>query len=88
MGEAGTTWEGSETKDCGAQANFWRRVLMKNKKRKRKTITRRELIMLSCINSKRLPHVVNIDGHRHQWVGIGWVNEGEPLHGDEVLVVD
>ena len=52
-----------------------------------KKIAFSELRRLEFANSKRLPQTININGERHQWVGIGWVNEGE-LHGDEVLVID
>lgn len=52
-----------------------------------KTITRAELCRLSFCNSKHLPMNVNLDGQRLHWVGIGWLNEGEPI-GDEVLVID
>lgn len=54
--------------------------------RTQKTIARGELARLAFCNSKRLPHVINLDGERHQWVGIDWVNEGE-LRGDETRVV-
>jgi hypothetical protein len=53
----------------------------------RKTISRQEIAVLAFCNSKRLPCVIEMDGSRLQWVGIGWVNEGEP-QGDEVLVID
>ena len=53
----------------------------------RKTITVDELARLSHANSPKLPPVVNHDGVRKRWVGIGWVDEGEPV-GDEPLVVD
>jgi hypothetical protein len=59
----------------------------KPKARTRKTIKFSELKRLSFCNSKKLPQVVNIEGHRMRWVGIGWVDEGE-LEGDEVEVVD
>lgn len=57
------------------------------KEPKRKTINRTELIRLAACNSKRLPTVIEIDGTRKQWVGIGWVDEGAP-DGTETLVVD
>jgi hypothetical protein len=60
---------------------------MLRKKTERRTIKREELARLAFCNSKRLPQVIEDDGCRLQWVGIGWVNEGEP-HGDETLVVD
>lgn len=53
----------------------------------RKTITFRELKRLSFCNSERLPRVVEANGRRLRWVGIGWVDEGEPT-GRETLVVD
>lgn len=52
-----------------------------------KTITRSELARLSFCNSKKLPQVVNLDGKRMRWVGIGWVDEGKPT-GREVKVVE
>jgi hypothetical protein len=57
------------------------------KKWTRKTITFAELKRMSICNSPRLPQVVNVGGHRMQWVGIGWVDEGA-LTGGEVKVVD
>lgn len=54
---------------------------------KRKTITLADLSRLAFCNSDKLPHTVEKDGQRLQWVSIGWVNEGKPK-GDEVLVVD
>ena len=52
----------------------------------RKTIERGELARLAFCNSKKLPNIVEVDGKRKQWVGIGWVDCGEP-HGTEILVV-
>ncbi len=57
------------------------------KSSKRKTIKFSELKRLSFANSDEMPRVVEIHGKRHQWVGIGWVNEGK-LKGDEVRVVE
>lgn len=57
------------------------------KRPKRKTISRSELHRLAFCNSKRLPHLVEMEGCRFQWVGIGWVNEGKPK-GDETLVTE
>jgi hypothetical protein len=62
-------------------------VIPTKKKPKRKTISRVELHRLQFCNSKRLPQVVEMDGHRFQWVGIGWVNEGVP-EGNETLVTE
>lgn len=59
----------------------------KTPKKKRKTIKYDILYRLSFCNSKRLPSVVNMDGKRMRWVGIGWVDEGKPT-GREVVVVD
>ena len=59
---------------------------MKNKT-KRKTIKRSELERLAFANSDKLCKPIEIDGVRYQWVGIGFVNEGEPT-GRETLVVD
>ena len=50
-------------------------------------ITRGRLATLSLINSPLCPSVVNDDGRRKRWVGIGWVDEG-PADGTEVRVVD
>lgn len=52
----------------------------------RKTIKRGELARLAFCNSKDLPNIVEINGKRKQWVGIGWVDCGEP-HGTEILVI-
>lgn len=53
---------------------------------KQKTITRSELARLAFCNSKKLPLAVNDNGVRKEWVGVGWIENGEP-HGDEALVV-
>jgi hypothetical protein len=53
----------------------------------KKTIRWSDLRRLSFANSRDLPPVVNINGKRHRWVGIGWVDEGN-LEGDEVEVID
>jgi len=55
--------------------------------KRQRTITRARLCQLSFCNSKRLPRVVNIDGQRKEWVGIGWIDCGL-ARGDEVLVVE
>lgn len=54
---------------------------------KTKTIKRDELARLSFCNSDRMPQVVNDNGQRKQWVGIGWITEG-PAKGTEIKVVD
>lgn len=54
---------------------------------KRKTIRISELSRLAFCNSERLPTVVECNGKRLQWVGIGWVDEGKP-RGDETLVIN
>ena len=59
---------------------------MTKKRRQPKTIKRDKLCRLAFCNSDKLPQVINDDGHRKQWVGIGWVDEGA-LQGDEVKVV-
>ena len=51
----------------------------------RETITIEKLSRLAFCNSRKLTQAVEINGQRMQWVGIGWVNEGEPK-GDEILV--
>lgn len=56
-------------------------------KSKRKTVLRGELAGLALINSKKLPHLIEIDGVRKRWVGIDWVMEGKPT-GRETLVID
>jgi hypothetical protein len=61
---------------------------MKAKTRgKRPTIAFETLKRLSFCNSMKLPSPVEINGRRMQWVGIGWVDEGE-ADGTETLVVD
>jgi hypothetical protein len=52
-----------------------------------RTITRSELARLAFCNSKKLPLVVNDNGIRKEWVGIGWIANGKP-RGDEILVID
>ena len=59
----------------------------KKRKKRHKTITRSELCHLAFCNSRRLPQVINDDGRRKQWVGIGWIDEGKAT-GTEVKVVD
>lgn len=54
---------------------------------KRKTIKFDELERLSFVNSSKLPSLIEIHDKRMRWVGIGWVDEGEP-QGNEVLVID
>jgi len=54
---------------------------------KRRTITRDELQRLSICNSRKLPRIVNDEGTRYEWVGIGWINKGKAT-GREIKVVD
>lgn len=54
--------------------------------KKATTITVERLAWLSMCNSRLLPKVVNDEGVRKRWVGIGWVAEG-PATGREVKVV-
>ena len=70
-----------------ARGHRRRRNRPRSREPKAKTITFSELKRLSFANSERLPQVINLNGVRKQWVGIGWVDEGE-LKGDEVLVVE
>lgn len=51
-----------------------------------KTIERKKLARLALCDSPDLPPVVNDDGRRRRWVGIGWVDEG-PADGTETQVV-
>lgn len=53
----------------------------------RDTLEFSDLQRLSFCNSEILARAVEIRGERHQWVGIGFVNEGE-LQGDEILIVE
>jgi hypothetical protein len=41
---------------------------------------------MAAVNSPELPHLIEDNGRRKRWVGIGWVDEG-PADGTEVLVV-
>ena len=50
-------------------------------------ISRSELVRLSICNSEQLPQLINDQGIRKRWVGIGWCDEGPPK-GDEVILVD
>jgi len=52
-----------------------------------KTIKRNELERLVTCNSKNLPELVNDNGVRYRWVGIGWINEGASL-GDETMILE
>lgn len=51
----------------------------------KKTITAKRLAWLSMCNSRSLPKLVNDEGRRKRWVGIGWVDEG-PAKGTETRV--
>jgi len=53
----------------------------------RKTVNRSDLSKMSFVNSDKMPQVIEDNGCRYQWVGIGWVNEGDPT-GRETLVVE
>ena len=53
----------------------------------RKTITSNKLYDMERINHSKMPQVIELEGRRMQWVGIGWVDEGEPT-GDETLVIE
>lgn len=55
---------------------------------KQKTITRGELSRLAFCNSPKLPKAIATPVMRRmEWVGIGWVDCGEPT-GDEVIVIE
>lgn len=54
---------------------------------KQRLITRAKLAALAAINSRELPHVIALDGHRYRWVGIGWVDEGQATGQESALVV-
>jgi len=54
---------------------------------KPKTISRSELSRLAFVNSRLTPQVVNDNGRRKRWVGIGWVDEGK-AKGTEIKVED
>jgi hypothetical protein len=49
------------------------------------TINVDTLAILSDCNSAFMPQIVNDEGRRKRWVGIGWVDEG-PATGKEVRV--
>jgi len=51
------------------------------------TIGREELNLLSILGSKKVPRVVNMDGRRKRWIGVGWADDGDPC-GNETIVVD
>ena len=59
----------------------------KKRMKRRKTIKRSELCRLAFCNSKKLPSIVEIDGRRKWWTGIGWVDEGKAT-GTEVKMVE
>ena len=56
-------------------------------KKRKKTIKLSKLQRLAFCNSDKLPQVINHDGVRKRWVGIGWIDEGKPT-GRETIVVD
>jgi len=51
-----------------------------------KTITIKEFERFQFCNSPKLPQLINDNGRRKRWVGIGWVDEGE-LQGNETSIV-
>lgn len=57
------------------------------KKKKRKTIKLSQLQRMAFRNSPKMPQVVNHDGVRKEWVGIGWIDCG-PATGREVKVIE
>jgi hypothetical protein len=50
------------------------------------SISAEDLSRLAALNSKDLPHLINDNGCRKRWVGIGWVDEGD-ADGSETKVV-
>lgn len=52
-----------------------------------KTIKAGDLSRMAFSNDPKMPQVVNMNGKRHRWVGIGWVPDGE-LTGKEVVVIE
>lgn len=56
-------------------------------KKQRRTITRSEVCRLAFCNSERLPLIINDDGRRKHWIGIGWVDEGAAT-GSETKVIE
>jgi hypothetical protein len=51
-------------------------------------ITRSLLAHLSILNSIRLPFLVNDNGKRKRWVGIGWVEEEGPANRLKAVVAE
>ena len=52
----------------------------------KKTIYIETLQRLAFCNSDKLPQVINDEGRRKRWVGIGWVDDG-PATGSETEVI-
>lgn len=52
----------------------------------RKTIDVETLQRLAFCNSKNLPQIINDEGRRKLWVGVGWVDDG-PATGNETEVI-
>lgn len=52
----------------------------------KKTITTETLVRLAFCNSDKLPQVIDDEGRRKRWVGIGWIDEGLAT-GDETEVI-
>lgn len=63
-------------------------VNMREAIKPKRRITRDELCRLSQINASRMPKVVNDNGERKRWVGIGWVTEGPADGTEQALVTD
>ena len=52
----------------------------------KKTIKIETLERLAFCNSDELPQVINDEGRRKRWVGIGWIDEGQAT-GSETKVI-
>jgi hypothetical protein len=54
----------------------------------RTTIFRDRLHTLAVLGSEKTPSIVECDGARCQYVGIGWVDLREPPQKSDILVID
>lgn len=54
----------------------------------RRTIGADDLARMSTVNSRRMPRAVEQHGKRLEWVGIGWIEAGEPTGREPLVICD
>lgn len=53
----------------------------------KKTMTRKEFVRLLHTSPDKLPEHINIDGVRHSWHVIGYINTLQPAQDEDVVIV-